>query len=374
MAHECGHVLGLDHPFDTNIPKQVAPFGEYRDPTCIMSARSFGGFPVTFAIPPEERTLLDTNNPFWNEAGPGVSMATMWRYEPNYPSVQSYSHELPPAAPPTAVRLYRAGASGTCLITMPVTGLNSRYTVEYRPAARWDKQLEAPAGVPKAGVVIHRIQNSVGRHEKENDGWPKLDQVCLESIIAVRTTGDLDWNNRDFAVRVVTATPEWVDVIVGAYLPEGQSVTLSAESAAAYVSTYPGESIELSRTGSDCGTHTYTTKFVQQTVTITAKIVSTGFVAPVFRFELNGSRLGKWRKSDVTSNGNVRFDASLKIPISLNSNRTESRSIEASFKCTEIPRRSYFPPAMASTISPLSDSSLKALPFSKSVHHRLRQI
>src|SRR5262249_46681649 len=122
MAHELGHLLGLDHPFNTNLLNPTYKYGEYGEPTCIMSAQNFGGSPATFAIPDASRILISAATPFWTSAGPGVSMATLWRYAPDFPAAQAFSMQLPALAAPTAVRLMRAGVAGLRMVTMPTTG------------------------------------------------------------------------------------------------------------------------------------------------------------------------------------------------------------------------------------------------------------
>jgi hypothetical protein len=335
MAHELGHLLGLSHSFNTSAVNPTYQYGEYADPTCIMSAENFGNVGVTFEIPAGSRLFAASSSKFWKSAGTGVAMASLWRYLPGYPAAQSFSTQLPPLSPPTPVRLNRAGSTGLRLVTMPVAGPNSWYMAEYRPAVQWDRGLPtASAGTgATAGVVIHQIRRAIGTVADGATGadWPRIEAVNFVATIPLPSTGDLDWSDANFGVRVVAYDVGWVDLIVGASLPADQSVRLSAESDATFAYSVPGESVEVPRTGSDCGTHTYTAMRSSYSVEINAEVISSGFVAPRFRYELNGVALNAWTGPTDTFPGAKTLSVSVKVPASLTSHVVATRMVNVSF-------------------------------------------
>jgi hypothetical protein len=79
------------------------------------------------------------------------------------------------------------------------------FTVEYRPATNWDQSFTPNANTSQtlSGVIIHEIRD-VGM-PSDGPGWPKTQRVCYETTIPTPSTGDLDWNNERFAVRVIRA-------------------------------------------------------------------------------------------------------------------------------------------------------------------------
>ncbi len=323
MAHELGHTLGLHHPFDTNIPNPTFKYGEYGDPTCIMSANSFGGFPVSFPIPEAQRTLLNGNNPFWSQAGPGVSMATLWRYAPEFPAPQPFSTELAANGTPVSKRLFLAGKSGPCLFTMATAGPNSWYTVEYRRGDQWDQRFRYSG---HEGVIIHQIRETIGS-DSDGPGWPIHQQVCLAGVIPLPSTGRLDWSDDKFAVRVVKAAAGWVDIVVGATITD-IPVTITTENTITVASEVPAEEVTVSRTGSNCGTSTYTAIRQEQFSFVDSEIISSGFKDPAFRYELNGQKLNDWTKPEQIKAGSILLTVAVSVPVALGTSVTRIRTIE----------------------------------------------
>lgn len=281
MAHELGHVLGLDHPFDTTLVNPTYRYGEYGDPTCIMSAENFGGRPATFPMPAGQRPFISASATFWSSVGPGVSPATVWRYSPTYPQPLPFSVELPAGAAPTPVRINRAGAGGVQLVAMPTGGANPWYLVEYRPAMGWDRGLGA-------GVVVHQVRASIGT-PADGPSWPKTDQVCLAGTIPLPSAGLLDWSDASFAVRVIESTPGWVELLVGASLPRERFVRLvDVRDDSTFVAATPSATVEVHRTGADCATRRYTTQLVTSGCTVEATIETAGYAEPAVQIEVNG--------------------------------------------------------------------------------------
>src|SRR5262249_50673811 len=80
MCHEVGHTIGMDHSFRPSWVNPGHSFGEYGDPYDIMSAMTFGGRAVTWALPFDARADIGESAVMWTMAGSGVAMATLWRY------------------------------------------------------------------------------------------------------------------------------------------------------------------------------------------------------------------------------------------------------------------------------------------------------
>ncbi|HYE27308.1 MAG TPA: hypothetical protein VEA61_03615 [Allosphingosinicella sp.] len=330
MAHELGHLLGLDHPFDTNVLGNGYRYGEYADPTCIMSADNFGGMPAPFPVPAGYRMILDPKSRFWSSAGPGVSMATLWRYAPDFPAAQPFSMQLPPLAPPTQIRINRAGEGGIQLVTMPATGPNSWYAVQYRPAVLWDRGLSKTGIHARAGVVVHQIRESIG-WASDGEGWPKTKRVCFAGTVPVPSTGDLDWGDGKFAVRVLAATPQWAEVLVGSWLPAAQSISVSVTTTSTLATSSSAEPIEVSNTQEDCGVHSYHALRSDLNVDIEAEVTSTGFAKPEFRYELNGVALGLWTDPTNPQSGSVIITVPVKVPTAIGQHVEQKKWVAVSF-------------------------------------------
>jgi hypothetical protein len=326
MAHEMGHVLGLGHPFDT---RSVADpkLGEYGDPTCIMSAEGFGGRGPYFSQPKGQRLFAHPLANFWNRLGPGVSPASVWRYSPTFPAPLASTLELPRNAPPTAVRLVRAGTAGTQLVTMPTGGANTWHTVEYRPSTGWDRAMHDDL----AGVVIHQMRGSIGA-AADGQGWPKIEPVCIAGNIRLPSTGDLDWSNGDIAVRIVEVTPGWVDLMVGSRAMTDSFARIGDTTLETHhVSDTDAERVSVPRCGPNCRTQTYIARHTTNSVILTTEVQAAGFGQPAVRWEINGVTTNVWATATVGDTDTLTLPVIVEVPTALGKTSQEYRFIDISY-------------------------------------------
>jgi hypothetical protein len=310
-AHEILHVLGFGHSAG---PAGVDGWGSYGDTSDIMSAMWFGNQNPTFNLPalgsgpapgmiapPFAHPLL------WGGAkgglGPGLSPAQLWRWEYS-PDVRKrfnpvdvpWVRKLPAGAPPTYVRLRRAGQpvnntpsndphSAVSLVAMPSnSSANPQwYTVEYRPAIQWDRAIPVP------GIIIHTITREDGA---PNDG--PVDRVFNEGALALPGEGRLDWSNGRIAVTVLDVDPDAVAVLVGATPFTVHQAHISVSSAIAVETTRPGETVSLSHVGPRCGTAEFAMIWTSRSYTITASASYSGFRNPKLKFAINGTETHQW--------------------------------------------------------------------------------
>jgi hypothetical protein len=333
MQHELGHLLGLDHPFDTRLVKPDYLNGEYGDPVCIMSAENFGGHASAFKVPAaEQNPVFASEDVVWARTGPGVSPTSVWRFAQEFPKPLPWMTVLPANAQPTTVRLMRPGFSqGTRLVVMPAGG-NTWFTVEYRPSTYWDKSFipNAKADQTLSGVVIHEIRD-VGM-PSNGPGWPKIQQVCYESTIPTPSTGDLDWSNARFAVRVISARPNWADIEVGASLPGVPTISLDFLWDENFESSSPGAQIEVSRVGRRCEKGVYTSKRSLYSASLQGTVTTSGFESPVFRFELNNVALGGWNAPGVPFSGVANVTVAGEVPTSMTTKSNATLKIGVSYQ------------------------------------------
>lgn len=227
MAHELGHVLGLDHAF--RAAYTGSRHGEYGDPTCIMSAESYGGEPVTFALAADAASGIPGNARFWQSAGPGVSTATLWRYTGDFvtlPGVRvplawpAYVRPVLADAREEEVTINRPGLGGTTLIVIHDESSHRFHTVEYRPAVDWDRALGTSGReISDPGVVIHELRD-FGK-ASDGAGWPKPDRLDYRWTLH---PGDSDWDNGHFGVRLVDAGPDRATVLIGRELTHTRGI------------------------------------------------------------------------------------------------------------------------------------------------------
>jgi len=170
IAHEMGHVLGLDHSFDTNSvpwdPGSDGRPGAYGDSRDIMSAEAFGNLPATFegrfgtAGPalsgmtrerfgwlPKERIASITH-------GPGEDFSLQV-------SIAALDNEA--AAPQLMVRI----TSNSLHNGIPLPPMT--YLVEFRAKGGWD------TGMPADAVVIRMLREGdvprIAWSTDDNQDW-----------------------------------------------------------------------------------------------------------------------------------------------------------------------------------------------------------
>lgn len=298
MAHEIGHVLGCDHAFRQTCQSDTYLHGEYGDPTCIMSAMTFGGF--GHVAPPldiDPDADISSAAALWKHSGPGPAIATVWRYLAEFPQMPHWAKSLPVDPKPTTLDLYStaSGASGARLIVLP-TGQTSPsyYTIEFRPAKAWDRGLRFTHGVTHEttaapGVVIHQITD-IG---KPSDGksWPKLQCVDYVATVPVPSVGNQDWTCPVFGVRVleVDHDEDWVRIQVASRLPKVHEAKLAVDSKAGRSVRSPDGPVTLQWTGLKCAPGTFTADYVDRSQTIIVDVQATGFVEPSFSFTVNAT-------------------------------------------------------------------------------------
>ena len=134
LAHEMGHAFGFPHSaFDRN--------AVYDNPYDVMSdswypANYLGHSDATFGALPQNPIAL---NLFWA----GWIPSNRWVEIANEDPEQVITLE----------RLNTPGASGMLVAIVPIGASSEFYTLEYRQTNSFDR-------IPKAGLVIHRIDNS----------------------------------------------------------------------------------------------------------------------------------------------------------------------------------------------------------------------
>lgn len=327
MAHELGHVLGLDHPYDLRLPGPAVN-QEYCDPADIMSAQWWAGTNPAFNVPAIERGFAPTAA-LWTRCGPGASPITFWRYGQTFPAEPSWVRKIAADAPPSQIAIARAGrpiATGIHLIVMPGDRGASWYSVQYKAKQDWDTNIYPRFGPVKGILQVHELRDVV---------WPEVNGTapvvvgapCLIAELPL-PGGDLDWSNGRLSLRVESFNEFSVNLLVGHFLPQLRSLSLDLASESTGVSTQPsGESVELSRTGPQCRIQTYQAELHLSEATLTATAQSRGFDNPVFRFEANNLPLGGWVAGPPPSSGTVHIMVTLSRPTSLKTSTVENKMV-----------------------------------------------
>ena len=153
IAHETGHVLGLDHSFDIRTTPwdkaDDARPGAYGDSRDIMSAETFAGLQTTFdglfgktgpglcALTREKLGWLEPSRITEMSVVPGQD----WNTQGNVSAVDNVTARGNP--------LYRVTADGT-LNGAPLERIV--YSIEFRPRLEWD------AGIPGDAVTIRMMR------------------------------------------------------------------------------------------------------------------------------------------------------------------------------------------------------------------------
>ncbi len=291
MAHELGHVFGLDHPYDLRLPPPLKN-QEYGDVTDIM-----GGQAGWYTVDPSDRPFAPTQN-LWSRVGAGPSPISLWRFLPGFPAIPDWVKEIAPDAPPTWVDLHALEGSRpgpVKLVVMRSDRGAGWYSVQYKVRRGWDTGIYSiHPGIP--GVVqIHELRDVV---------WPLPDDTtkvvplrpCLVGEI-IPGTGGTDWSNGRLSVRVRQFGDTHASIQVGHWLEDARSVVLdSAVEAVPYQTEPTGETVEISRVGPRCGKKSYAVVQTFYNVEAAVKARWIGFRDPVVRFEVNGHRLGDWKR------------------------------------------------------------------------------
>lgn len=334
MAHEVGHVIGLDHSFR---PAWTNPngllYGEYGDPTDIMSAMTFGGRPATFALPYDRRSEIPQSAAVWRAAGPGVSLASVWRYGPTFPAPDPFVRLLPPRPAPTRIRLGAPSSSApTKLVAVPFTTGAGFFTVEYRPAVGWDRAAVADRmdSSGSAGVVVHQVRDVGTPSDIPVGTWPRLQRVCHEVTIPVPSLGDDDWDNGQVAIRIEETDGGAVIVLVGEALPGGHAVRLTSTVTHADPQRTVGPVVAVPLSGPSCGTDSFPSEVVRQRAVVGVTAATVGFDDPELLFSLNGADIGGWRSlvAEAVTQA-VTVPVTVEVPTGVSTSTTTTTSVTA---------------------------------------------
>lgn len=287
MCHEIAHVVGFEHSYQLSWYNSKYMYGEYGDPSDIMSAESFGGNAGVFILPFDPSADITSNAKFWQLAGPGMSPATLWRYLPGFPTVPEWVHALPANAPPTAVRLKPAGRFGTTLAIMPREA-GGWWAVEYRPAIDWDRGLKYnPFNTTNApGIVVHEILD-VG-HGYEHPSFPRYKRVCYRKTIPYPTSGDNDWNDTGIGVRIINATLNEAEVLIGATLPNVRSIQSTSEVHESEVVRWSAGRVFVQLAGPRCEGAFLDVERILKKQELVLNISGTGFYDSRYSFSIDG--------------------------------------------------------------------------------------
>lgn len=294
IAHEIGHVVGMNHPFRLGWVNPHGPlFGEYGAPHDIMSALTFGDYRVTRAVPIEASSGINAAAKLWAMGGPGVSMATLWRYLPGFPAPQPWMEMLPPGAGPTLLTLNRPAVDGLRLAAMPTRAGDGWWTVEYRPAIDWDAGFAFNSDdiANSPGLVVHRLRD-VGT-AAAGPTFPLIKKVTYEATIPLPSAGDNDWDNGQFAVRVVEELHGSARVMIGETLPNTPAARIKTIAGPGLETSTPNaELVDLVLAGPTCNRARFNSQTITNEYTVLVEVASTGFIKPSFEFSMNGTPFG----------------------------------------------------------------------------------
>lgn len=317
ICHEVCHALGLDHPFWLAANTGFL-FGEYGDPTDVMGSSQ--AVPGEFTPPVDATSGIAATGNYWTFAGPGIGMATLWRYLPGFPAAPPWVQVLDPLAPPSTLFLQRATAAGSgrpWLAAMPAPG--GWWTFEYRPAVGWDRSLDSTTVASEGpGIVVHQIGDlGVGM---VLEGYPKLQQVQYLATIPVPPVGDLDWDNGQVGVRYVQHTADGVQLRIGRSTDRDIRFLVS-EPVHGETSRSLGGIERVAFAGENCLPGNVLTERVSASARITVQVQTTGFSDPRFQFQVKGTNVGSTAPAGTPELGTVPLVA---VPVDVPSSKTTS--------------------------------------------------
>lgn len=344
LAHEVGHVIGLEHPFRQSFTRYVN--GEYGDPTCIMSAMTYGDLAPapTRALTPVPGCGVAATSNLWSAAGPGPSPATLWRHCGEYPAAPPWVQLLPVDPKPTPVTLCAPSSTraGTRLAVIPTGAMAPApgyYTVEYRPAIGWDSVLSRQAGIGDtagcAGLVVHRIVD-IGTSAQY--GFPRTQAVEYVDTIPIPVGGRVTWNNSTFVVRVaenaVTADGA-IAVELAEYTPASVWARLTLEVVETAVTRTPDQVVTVPMMGPSCTPTQYTTEIVDTSLTLRATGLAHGLTDPSFTYAVNGIELaGATSASSPARSGTLRVQATVDVPTGYRQSERQVQWLEVRYTVT----------------------------------------
>jgi hypothetical protein len=349
LAHETGHTIGMDHPFRQKWAQNPYRYtnGQYGDPTCIMSAMTYGDKDPTFSLTPDPTAGIDATAPTWNNAGPGVSFATLWRFLGGYPDADGWVKVLPKKPSPTQVQLCApfATRTGTRLVVVP-TGHSGDavkfFTVEYRPAVHWDQAFRtSPESggdvLISAGLIIHQILD-IGS-KSQGAGWPRPDCVEYVDTIPVPSAGDNDWSNGVLSVRIIDGSESESEGVITVEIAERLDFASTAEIDVDVTyqpeTRLPGGPVMQTMMGAACESKTYESTVVDSPANVRVISGSTGFDDPTFTYFINGVPLPlKTKTSSGIQRDSVAVDVSVDTPVGYQQNIRETKNLTLSYSTT----------------------------------------
>lgn len=287
IAHEVGHVVGLGHSFQSSWTNPYGVrFGEYGDPTDIMSALTFGDVPSGYAIPAVAGCGIADAAPLWKTVGPGSSPAIVWRHGPQF-GVQGDGVRVVPADTDVeGIELQPVGRPGVRLAAVPHP-LGGWLTAELRRTDQpgpddWDRNV-------RQGVVVHRIRD-IGT-AADGTAYPKRQAVDYLTTIQLPSAGDASWHDAWLGVRVVEPHGDAYRILVGRALPGDRAVRLTTDVAERVVSSAPAGLETIPLTGPDCGPQQWVMDLVASEVTYGIELRARGMGRPVFTVSVAGAVL-----------------------------------------------------------------------------------
>jgi hypothetical protein len=333
MAHEIAHVLGFHHSFQVTWQNPFGlRYGEYGDPTDIMSAETFGQNSAAFPLPFELGAAVQAGAAFWNSAGPGMSPATLWRYLPGFPQKPEWVHMLPAGSAPTQITLKPAGRSGTTLAVMP-RAVGGWWAVEFRTAKGWDRGMTYrhfnPSSSP--GVVIHEIFDIGSGYV--DPAYPLSQRINYRTTIPVPTSGDNDWVDTGIGVRILQASTDQAIVLMGASIPDHRAVSLATSSTETETARTWAGLVWGRLAGPRCEGALLTLERVGFGVVVVCKITSMGFFDTRYSFAIDGQLLTSPRAATSEPIEGIRnFSVEAMVPVDMDNASPQPRVVPVHWK------------------------------------------